>query len=157
MKDVVRESFSIRVFFRFAIVLLAFTFAAKIVSIFGQARILQTADPVTGISFRALMLIAAGMEAVVVVILLKSKLVLFKLALICALANCFILYRLFFWAIGSPHFCPCLGTLTDALGMSPGVVDWFLKGVVAYLWLGSVWGLFRYRHHEDAGFDKAFA
>ncbi len=93
MQAALAKSLPVRAFLRSAIVLLAFTVAAKIVSVFGHARILQTIDPVTGVSYRTLMLVAAAIEAAVVITLLTSKRMWFKLALICALANCFISYH----------------------------------------------------------------
>lgn len=45
----------------------------------------------------------------------------------------FLLYRLGLWWLDWKRPCPCLGNLTDALGISPAMADTIGKGLLAYL------------------------
>jgi hypothetical protein len=126
-----------RLFVYSAGTLLLFTAAAKLVSSGGDARILQMTDPIVGIRFRNLLWLVGGVELVVAVVCLSRRRLGLQAALVGWFAvNC-VVYRLSLLLVGYHRPCPCLGTLTDSLGVSPNVVDNFLKTVLAYLLLGS--------------------
>jgi hypothetical protein len=123
-------------------VLLLFTAAAKLVSGFGDARVLQLPDPVFGIQFRYLFWAVGGIEWAVVMVCLFGKQLKLKVFLIAWLATMFVIYRLGLNWVGYFRPCHCLGTLTDSLGISPQAADKAMKIVVAYLFIGSYATLF---------------
>ena len=47
-------------------------------------------------------------------------------------------YRIGLWWIGWQKPCSCLGNLTDALHISPQVADNVMKGLLAFMLIGSV-------------------
>jgi hypothetical protein len=61
-----------------------------------------------------------------------------KLSLTAWMATNFLVYRLGLWWTDAPKTCGCLGTVTDALSVSPRFVDYSMKAVLAYLLIGSV-------------------
>ena len=49
----------------------------------------------------------------------------------------FLVYRLGLWFIGWHRPCGCMGNLTDLLHISPRLADNIMKGVLAFLLIGS--------------------
>jgi hypothetical protein len=120
-------------------VALALTGLAKVWSTLGSVRLLAVADPITGLQFGHLMLAVGLLELVIAGICLFSKAQKLSLALIAWLATNFVVYRLGLWWMGWHKPCGCLGNLTDALHISPATADHIMKGVLAYLLIGSYW------------------
>jgi len=117
--------------------LLLATALAKIVSAFGTAQALQTADPIFAIQFRFLFLVVGAIELMAGLFCLMGKRLGLRLLLIAWLATSFVIYRLGLLWLGYHKPCGCLGTFTDALHISPQVADLALKIVLAYFLIGS--------------------
>ena len=120
-----------------AAVLLLVTALAKLASILGKAEILQTIDPIIGIPFRYLLLLAGLLEALVAAICLFSVNLRLASGLIAWLATNFVVYRTGLWLIGWHQPCKCLGALTDFLPISPQAADFIMKAVLTFLFVGS--------------------
>ena len=146
---------AVRFFIVSVITLLLLTALAKFISACGNAGILKSLDPVLGVTYRTTLVIAAGMEVGIALALLLFSSCWVKFALICATATSLILYRLAFWAIGSPQFCPCLGTITDSLVIPRDDIDLLLKAIIGYLFVGSLWGLFGSSPVESRDFEQS--
>jgi hypothetical protein len=126
-----------KVFNMSAGVLLLLTAEAKLFSSVGSASILQTIDPVLGIPFRELMWAAGGVELLIAFACFAGRDRASRAALVAWLATNFVVYRLCLVWIGYHKPCGCLGTLTDALNLSPQAADTIMKVVLGYLCIGS--------------------
>jgi len=126
-----------------AVAILSVTAAAKGWSITGHAPILSHSEPVFGLSNRILLESVAVIEAAIVLFIVFGKSTLTKLALLTWLSGCFILYRIGMNTLAPGKPCHCLGTLTDRLPFQSETIDMMLKGVVAYLLVGSIFFLIR--------------
>jgi len=132
---------SISIFIKSAGVLLIVTAAAKLISSFGPARIEDHLDPFFVIRFRNFFRISGAIELVVAAICLFSANRKLQVGIIAVLSTNFLLYRIGLHWIGYNNLCHCLGNLTDALHISPHVADTAMKTVLAYLLIGSYYGL----------------
>ena len=117
--------------------ILVVTGVAKIWSRFGSAKALALIDPITGFTFRQLMWAVATAEIVVTLACFFSRRQNLALGLVALLATDFLVYRVGLWWIGWHRPCNCLGSLTDALHISPQAADNIMKVVLAYLLIGS--------------------
>lgn len=126
-----------RIFFLSSGGILFFTAVAKLTSAMGHGSILGSNDPVTGLTFHNLFLIVAGIEAAVGYVCFFCKQLWLKAGLVAWLATNLAIYRFSLWEVGWRKPCACLGTLTDAIHVSPQLADGFMKVVVAYLLIGS--------------------
>jgi hypothetical protein len=122
-------------------IILTLTALAKLYSLTGHAGILGLSDPLLGVSNRVLLWAAGVLELGVVVFLLLTEDDMRKCACICCLAFVFATYRLGIFWLHHPQPCPCLGTLTQKLRIRPETADLFLKWMLAYMLLGSVFFL----------------
>ena len=133
-------------------VILTLTGLAKLYSATGSDEILDQPDPLLRISNSTVLLAVGAFELGVTAYLLMSESGIGRCICIFWLALNFILYRVgTFWLDpGKP--CPCLGTLSEkleGLGLRPQVIDWWLKGIIVYMMLGSLFFLFReYRRRQ---------
>jgi hypothetical protein len=118
-------------------VVLLTTGLAKLLSISGGAKILALTDPIVGISFRHLLLVAGAVELLVAIFCLSIQRPLFQMKLVAWLATSILIYRLALVAIGWHRPCPCLGYFFDAVHVNPEVADTIMKAILAYLLLGS--------------------
>lgn len=118
--------------------ILAVTALAKTASVFSRAPILTYSDDLLFIPNWMLLLLASGLEFGVVLLLVKARSVTPKLLAITWLGGVFLLYRLGFWFIGSPELCPCLGSLTGFLPITPAVISSVMLSVAFYMFLGSI-------------------
>jgi hypothetical protein len=131
--------------------LLATTGLAKAFSAIGPARALDTADPLIGISFRQLMLLVGLAELLISFFCLFTHRRRFSLLAVAWLSTNFLVYRIGLWFIGWHRPCGCMGNLTDLLHLSPRVADNIMKGVLAFLLLGSYGILYwEYRQRRAA-------
>jgi hypothetical protein len=128
---------AVNLFIWTASALLVVTALAKVISGFGSAQILKNFDPVVGLRFNYLMIMAAVIELSVAGICLLSKNRILGAALIAWLSTSFLMYRIALYATGWQRPCPCLGNVTDAIHISPAVADETMKIVLAFLLLGS--------------------
>lgn len=127
----------IRRFILGAVGILLTTGTAKVWSGLGSARLLAVADPIVGIEFRHLMLVAGFAEIAIAIFCTTSRRQVPALGLLAWLATNFLLYRLGLWWMGWHRPCSCLGNLTDALRISPQAADNAMKAALAYLLVGS--------------------
>lgn len=123
-------------------VVLAITGLAKAWSAIGPSRALDVVDPIVGIPFRDLMLSVGLAELFIAFFCLFTDKRNFSLLAVAWLATNFVVYRLGLWWMGWHRPCGCLGNLTDLLHISPQVADNIMKGVLAYLLIGSYGLLF---------------
>jgi hypothetical protein len=113
------------------------TGVAKISAAWGDVPVLQRYDPILGISFTHLMLVAGVLELMVASFCLFVKSRIVSIIAIAWLAAYLATYRLGLWWIGWHRPCPCLGNLTDAIHVSPQRADNIMNGILAYLLVGS--------------------
>jgi len=132
-----------------AVAVLGVTGIAKVLSAEGRSRALAVPDPITGFQFGYLMLIVGFLELCIAVVCFRSRSRKLSLALIAWLATNFVLFRVGLWSLGWHKPCGCLGTLTDALHISPTTADHIMKAVLAYLLVGSYWLLWRQWKHSN--------
>lgn len=131
-----------RVFVFTAGAILAVTGIAKVLSVFGSARLLEMADPILGLSFRRLMLTTSAVELAVAGVCFFSKSPKLSLILVALLATNLLAYRLALLSMDWHSPCSCLGNLTDALRIPPHTVATAMKIILAYLLIGSYACLF---------------
>lgn len=133
---------------------LVVTGLAKAFSAIGPARALDTPDPVIGIPFRQLLLLVGLVELFIAFFCLFTDKRRLSLLAVAWISTNFLVYRLGLWFIGWHHPCACMGSLADMLHLSPRVADNIMKGVLAYLLVGSYAILFsqwRQRRAEGTG------
>jgi hypothetical protein len=116
---------------------LATTGLAKAVSAIGPARALDTIDPLICIPFRQLLLLVGLAELLIAFFCLFTNKRRFSLLAVAWISTNFLVYRLGLWFIGWHHPCACMGSLAGALHLSDKGADNIMKGVLAYLLIGS--------------------
>jgi len=121
---------------------LLITASAKLISAAGSAHILQTDDPLLGVSFRNLFWMIGVTEVAVALICFFGNQLGLQAGLIAWLGTDFVIYRIGLLWIDFKKSCPCLGNLTDALHITPQTADTAMKIILAYLLLGSYATLF---------------
>ncbi len=106
------------------------------------------ADPILGISFGKLMVGVGLLEiAVAAHCLFRPRRIFTNASLIAWLSTSFLVYRLGLWGMDWHKPCGCLGGLADALHLRPETADTLIKGLLAWLLVGSCWVLFGHRLH----------
>ena len=116
---------------------------SKIVSAFGSAKVLWVPDPIFGTAFRQLFWFVGCLELAVSVVCLFEKNMKLKAVLVAWIATSIAIYRLgLLWVGYHKPACPCLGSLTDALHISPETADTTMKIILVYLLIGSYATLF---------------
>jgi len=118
--------------------ILAVTAAAKLLSAFGTAEVLGRPDHLLLLPYRWILLGVAAIELMVVGVLASSSLPKVKLLTLLWLSLSFILYRLAKLVFNVPDPCHCLGQIAANLPVQPATLDLLLKGVIAYLFGGSL-------------------
>jgi len=114
-------------------ILLLLAAIAKFVSASGNAHVLQVSDPIFGIAFRRVFWIVGTIELGVALVCFSSKSVVLQSGLLAWLATSFLVYRLGLMWTGYQKPCACLGSLTDALPISPKTVNFIIKCILGYL------------------------
>lgn len=145
----------IRIFLWSAGLLFLMTAVAKFVSSSGGARILQTPDPLLGLSFGTVFWIVGGIETFVALFCFFGKRPALQTGLVAWLATNFVVYRIGLKWVGYHKPCGCLGNLTDALHISPETADTAMKVVLAYLLIGSYAILAWFRIQSRKGVSAA--
>jgi hypothetical protein len=125
-------------------VILAITGPAKVWTACGNVKLLTVDDPILGLPFRDLMLVAGCAELVIAWVCLLGHRPLVATGLVALLSTDLLVYRWGLWWLGWHKPCNCLGNLTDTLHLSPQVADNIMKLVLAYLLFGS-YGLLMWR------------
>ena len=110
---------------------------AKVLTVFGSARLLDAPDPIFGFPFRYLLLGVGVLELTIASRCCCRRSTAVNAMLVAWLASSFLVYRIGLWSIGWHHPCGCLGRLTDILHISPSLADNAMKGLLAYLLAGS--------------------
>ena len=113
----------VRWFVRSAGVVLLVTGLAKLWSAMGEARVLGVRDPLFGLTFRQLMLGVGLVELLVAGVCLVGRRERLSCVLVGWLSGNVALYRLGLWWMGWKRPCGCLGHVTDAIGVSPLMMD----------------------------------
>ena len=121
------------------VILLVFTATAKLYSVFGHdhAKVLLMTDPLFGMHFWSLLILAAMLELAVASICVLVNSYLLRAFSVAWLASMFLLYRIGLHTMRWQKPCPCLGNFSDALHISPTTADYAMKIVLAYLLIGS--------------------
>lgn len=130
--------------------LLLITAVAKLASSGGNAKLLDLSDAVLGIHFRYLFVIAGVLEMAVALVCLFGENELRKAKLVAWLSLILLTYRICLGLLGTSEVCGCLGTLTNAIYLSPSVADVLMKIILGYLLVGSVAVLFCSRNRATA-------
>ncbi|MGO8930782.1 MAG: MauE/DoxX family redox-associated membrane protein [Limisphaerales bacterium] len=123
-------------------IILAIIGVSKAFSATGPARSLDTADPLIRLTFRQLLLVIGLVELLIAFFCLFTDRRRFSLLAVAWLSTNFLVYRLGLWFIGWHRPCGCMGNLTDLLHISPRTADNIMKGVLAFLLVGSYGILF---------------
>ncbi len=118
-------------------VALALAGLGKLWSTFGSVKLLVVADPIAGIPFRWLLLGVGVLELVIAGVCFFNRNRRLATLLVAWLATNFLVYRLGLWWMGWHRPCGCMGSLSSALHLSEKAADNIMKGVLAYLLLGS--------------------
>lgn len=116
---------------------LALSGLAKTFSAIGPARALDATDPLIGIPFRQLLLVVGLAELLIAFFCLFTEKRRLSLLVVAWLSTNFLVYRLGLWFIGWHRPCGCMGSLSDMLHLSPRAADNIMKGVLAFLLIGS--------------------
>jgi hypothetical protein len=136
------ESTVRRLFLYSVSVIFFVTGCAKILSAQGSASLLTFDDPIFHLRFRTLMTTVGVIEVVIAMFCMLKRYNLHSMFLTAWISTNFLLYRLWLWLIGWRQPCHCLGTLTDAIHLSPRYADLIVKALLSYLLLGSYYFLF---------------
>lgn len=139
---------AVRYYFYVAGVLLLTTAIAKLVSANGSARILDNPDPLFSVSFREVFRIVGAIEIFVAILCFSSRRVEMQTGWVAWLATNFVFYHIALVLIRYHRSCPCLGNLTDAIQISPYDAVIIMRGVSAYLFIGSYGILFWLWHQH---------
>lgn len=110
---------------------------AKAFSAIGPARALATADPLICLRFRQLLLLVGLVELFIAIFCIFTDKRRLSLLAVTWISTNFLVYRLGLWFIGWHRPCGRMGNLTDLPHISPRLADNMMKGVLAYLLLGS--------------------
>ncbi|MBX3745253.1 MAG: hypothetical protein KF833_08065 [Verrucomicrobiae bacterium] len=130
--------------------MLVVTAFGKLASLVAADPVLGTLDLVTGLTFRNLFALAAGLEGAVALVLFRSRNLRALAYLSATTGAIFLSYRLASLLGGGGTRCPCLGALTGVLPVSERLASNFLLGVIALMLLPSIVGVVRDRGSERA-------
>jgi len=122
-------------------VILIITGAAKLVSSAGEGAVLLTTDPVFGIKFKAFFVISGILELAIATICFSRLSERIKLTALAWLATLIATYRAGAYFADYRQPCPCLGTLTGAIGISPFIADKMMLGCAMFILVGSYGGI----------------
>ena len=118
-------------------VILGITGFAKAYSVTADAKALDYLDPLLGLSFRKLMLLVGLGELLIAVLCFSARNRRLSLAAVAWLATSILVYRVGLWYVGWHRPCHCMGTLTDALHITPAAADNLMKIILIYLVVAS--------------------
>ena len=111
---------------------------AKLLSAIGTAQILNVQDPLLGISFRLLFIIAGILELSISLACLFGKSTLLEVQLVVWLSTCILIYRAGLSLTEGPAPCSCLGYFTEAIYLRPELANLLMKIILGYLFVGSI-------------------
>ena len=108
---------------------------------FGEAELLGKPDPVFGLVWRELMVVAGLAEIAIGLVCLLGKGRLFRAGLSLFLGNGLLMYRGMYWGVGAKGACPCWDGLLEWAGMDRGEGNWMAALVLVYILLAGFAGL----------------
>ena len=124
-------------FLRTMAVVLFITAFAKLLSLFGTAKILDSKHPLLLVKYRHVLGWTALLELAVALRIWPVRRPVEGCLLVFALGSWFALYHLFVMFAVDYYVCPCLGTATQWLPISARTLDYAIKGIVAIMIAGS--------------------
>jgi hypothetical protein len=125
----------LRLFVCSAAAILIVTGMAKIFSALPYSKVMMIEDPIFHLQFRVLLL-EVGIVEVLVALFCLTRRPSQSILLIAFLSYNFVLYRVGLWWIDF-GICPCMGTLTQSLGIPSRIADALMKSLAGYLFIGS--------------------
>ena len=123
---------SLRRFYVYSsILILLLMGVAKIIDVINGPRALLSADPLFGIAYGRLMLVAAAAEIGVALACFRMR---EENRVICilVLGSALAAYRLGLWMVDWQQPCSCMGRLSDGLNISPETAGRISLGILAY-------------------------
>lgn len=102
----------------------------KLLSLVQDERVLSVIDPVIGLQYRIVMIIAGTIEMAVCVFLWQDIAIYKKAVVVFSLTSIFATYRLLASQFDDVFRCPCLGNAAGWIGLHPNVVEIALWGVL---------------------------
>lgn len=128
----------IKLFCRSAGAILVITGLSKIWAVVANhAKSFEYHDSISGFTFKDLMLASGVLELIVASICFYTKASRYAAVSIAWLSSCLLVYRLGLWCEGWLSPCSCMGSLTQALHISPQTADTAMRIILAYLLVGS--------------------
>lgn len=115
---------------------------AKLISVFGDAKILKLPDPVLRLPWWLLMSTAGIVEVVVGSLCVLGKDRLSRAQALLLLSGGLILYRAMDWHSEAKEPCPCLGGLLDVIGVSHGAGDIISLSILGFATIAGLAGWF---------------
>jgi hypothetical protein len=94
-------------------------------------------DPLVGLPFRQLFLLVGLAELLIAFFCMLTDRRKLSVWLVAWISTNFLVYRLGLWFLGWHHPCACMGSLAGMLHLSDQAADNIMKGVLAYLLIGS--------------------
>jgi hypothetical protein len=138
-----------------AAVILLVTGGAKIISALSGGRVLESFDPIFGVTLRELFWLVGAVEVAVAFVCLANVRANLKSGLLLWITSLFVMYRAGLFWVGDPEFCGCLGTLTGSLRISPAAAASSMKIALAYLFIGSLITSFWAWRQRDSWLSKS--
>jgi hypothetical protein len=117
---------------------LIITALAKLASAFGGAAILDSPDLLFPIKMRFLLCLVGIIELIVVALLLSQAQIRIKVYILLWLALSFCIYKASMWSLHASSPCPCLGTITASIGITPKTAASITDGLLVYYLAGSL-------------------
>jgi hypothetical protein len=118
-------------------VLLLITAVGKLVASGGNAPVLLTIDPITGLAFGTMFFVVGLLELIIAHACFAWTDIGWRAGAVAWLSTCILVYRLCLVWVGYHKPCGCLGSFTQALHLSPETADTIMKIVLGYLLVGS--------------------
>lgn len=145
----------INTFLYFAGVVLFLTAVGKLIAAGGSSRILNVEDPLLMLSNKQLMIAVGVAELALAGYLFFGKNILLKTGLVTWLATNFGLYKIGLVWIGARKPCGCLGSLSDALGISANTATTLANVALGYLLIGGIAGLIALWSGKNANLESS--
>ena len=98
-------------------------------------------DPVFGLVWRELMVVAGLVEIGVELVCLLGKSRLYRAGLLLFLGSGLLMYRGMYWGAGVKGVCPCWSGLLEWVGMDRGEGNWIAASILVYILLAGFAGL----------------
>jgi len=136
-----------------ASVVLFLTGVGKLIAAGGSARILTQPDPLLGVANKFLIMGVGLIEVVAAGYLLFGARSILKGWVVTWLAGNFGLYKIGLAMMGSPKPCGCLGSISDALGMSARTAALVSNVALGYLLFAGVTSLLLLRRANAQGVE----